>query len=245
LGLAQRFGFARLKHLANQVISCLNTINGRPIEKGRYSQNGVKYRTICGACNNNYLGTKYDPAFNFFVNTVGSFLKTNIVLPKVVSVKIEPQKIMRSLIGHLSAQGVNRFDKGLATIPIKNYFLDTSLSLPDNIHIYYWLYPHKSHVMARDFSFLNTRDGNSCVMWLLKFFPIAFLVIFDKPNKWSFGLSELSRWRSKTIDFKATENIQLTNFPHPMWPEELVEDHNVIAYGKEAIRSYEYKKRRP
>jgi len=222
------------------ILKYLNNINEKPIEKGRYLQNGVKYRTICKTCNNNYLGGQYDPAFILFVNTIGLFLKTNIALPKVVPIEIEPQKIMRSLIGHLSAQGVNRFNKGPDTIPIRDYFLNSTLSLPDSIHIYYWLYPYKSHVMARDFSYLDTRDGNSCVMWFLKFFPIAFLITFDKPSEWDFGLSELSRWRYQEVDYKANEYVQLTNFPHQMWPEAPIA-HNVISYGQEAIVSYKYK----
>jgi hypothetical protein len=224
------------------IINHLNNVNKKPIEKGRYLQNGVKYRTLCGACNNTHLGAQYDPAFNLFVNTVGAFLKTNILLPKVIPIEIEPQKIMRSLIGHLSAQGVNRFDKGPDTIPIRDFFLNISLPLPDNIHIYYWLYPHKSHVMARDFSYLDTRDGKSCVMWLLKFFPIAFMVAFDKPDEWVFGLSELSRWRYQAVDYKIREYVQLTNLPHLMWPEAPI-DHNVVCYGKEAIVSYNYKEK--
>lgn len=218
----------------------LKYLNEKPVEKGRYLQNGVKYRTLCQKCNNENLGGKYDPAFNLFVNTIGSFLKTNIALSKAVSIEIEPQKIMRSLIGHLSAQGVNRYGKGPDTIPIRDYFLNTSLPLPDNIHIYYWLYPHKSHVMATDCSYLDGRAGKSCVIWFLKFFPIAFLVTFDKPDEWNFGLSELSIWRDREVDYKAKEYVQLTNFPNQMWPEAPTE-YNVVCYGEEAIVSYKYK----
>jgi hypothetical protein len=223
------------------IISHLNKLTAEiPIEKGRYLQNGVNYRTLCESCNSTHLGAHYDPAFNLFVNTIGEFLKTNIILPRIIPIEIEPQKIIRSLLGHLSAQGVNRYKKGKYTIPIKDYFLNISLPLPNNIHIYYWLYPHKSHVMARDCGYLDTRDGNACSIWFLKFFPIAFIITFDKPAEWSLELSELSRWRHKEIDYKAMEYVQLTNLPHPMWPEAPI-SHNVVCYGQEAIVSYKYK----
>lgn len=208
--------------------------------KGRLLQNGVKYRTLCATCNNTYLGAKYDPAFIDFVNTVGSYLKTNIALPSTVPTEIEPQKVMRSLVGHLAAQGVNRYKKGPDTEPIKNYFLDDSLSLPENMRIYYWLYPYKNHVMARDCAYLDLMVGDPCIIWFMKFFPIAFMITFDQPAKLSFSLNELSRWRKEEIDFKTIELVQLTGLPHQFWPEAPTE-HSVITYGREAVVSYEYK----
>lgn len=192
---------------------------GKPAGKGRLLQDGVKYRTLCSTCNNTHLGAIYDPAFIKFVNTVGSFLKTMIVLPETILTEIEPQKIMRSLIGHLAAQGVNRYDKGKDTIPIKNYFLDTSLPLPKHIHVYYWLFPYKNHVMVRDCVFMDLRIKKPCVIWLLKFSPISFMVTFNKPDELVFNLNELSRWRKKPIDFKAAEHVKLKNLPHQFWPE--------------------------
>lgn len=88
---------------------------------GRISQNGVKYKTLCSRCNNTMLGINYDPTFIDFVNSISSILKSNLYLPGVIPIKTKPQRVMRSLLGHLSAQGVNRYKKGPLTEPIRDY----------------------------------------------------------------------------------------------------------------------------
>jgi hypothetical protein len=132
----------------HHIIEHLNA--AAPRSKGRLSQNGVKYRTLCGVCNNQRLGLEYDPEFIAFVNRIADYLKTNIQLPSVMHVTAKPQRVMRSLLGHMCAQGVNRYDKGKITNPITEYFQDSSKPLPSEIKIYYWPFPYKDHVMARD-----------------------------------------------------------------------------------------------
>lgn len=211
-----------------------------PSGRGRLLQNGVRYRTLCHSCNNTYLGTRYDPAFIDFVNTVGSYLKTELYLPSSVDTEIEPQKIMRALLGHLSAQGVDRYDKGSDTLPIRDYFLDTSLSLPDFIRIYYWAFPFNNHVMVRDCCYLDLRTKTPFVIWFVKFFPIAFMITFRQPEELRLNLSELSCWRDESYDFKTIEKVLLRNFPPQFWPE-APSDKNFIMYGQEAVVSYRYK----
>lgn len=213
----------------------------KPTGKGRLLQNGVKYRTLCHSCNNTYLGAKYDPAFIDFVNSLGLYLKSTIALPTVIPTSLEPQKVMRALIGHLAAQGVDRYDKGDDTDAIKSYFRDDSLPLPDHMRVYYWIYPYKSHVMARDCALADLSVGEPCNVWFLKFFPVAFLVTFHQPTGLSFNhISELSRWRDKAIDFKAMEYVQLRDIPHQYWPEAPTAK-SIVMYGQEAVVSYDYK----
>jgi len=232
-----RIGQVELQHIVNH----LNV--DKSAGKGRLLQNGVKYRTLCHECNNTHLGANYDPAFISFVNSVGSYLKSQVALPKVIKTEIEPQRVMRSLLGHLAAQGVDRYKKGPDTELLRDYFLDPTLPLPEHIKIYYWLYPYKGHFMARDCAYLDLRVGKPCVIWFIKFFPIAFLVTFNQPEELVLNVSELSKWRDKEIDFKIYEYVQLTELPHQYWPETPT-DHSVIVYGKEAIVSYEYKPRK-
>ena len=113
----------------------------QPKRKGRLSQNGVKYRTLCAECNNKFLGHKYDPEFIKFANEVSLFLKSQIHLPSIMRVSVKPQRIMRSLLGHMCAQGVNRYEKGRMTKPISDYFLNPEKQLPEEIKIYYWVFP--------------------------------------------------------------------------------------------------------
>lgn len=202
--------------------------------KGRFSQNGVKYRTLCHRCNNTLLGTKYDPAFISFVNSVGTVLRSSLHLPNAILVQAQPQAILRSLIGHVSAQGVDRYLKGPLTEPVRDYFLDTSLPLPSGLRVFYWTYPHRPHVMARDAGYLDIPSGHSFAIWLLKFFPIAFLIVWGEPKGLHYPIHSLDVWRDSPFDTLVDLPITLRPVPPQFWPE-APSDESVLLYGQEAI----------
>jgi len=202
--------------------------------KGRFSQNGVKYRTLCHRCNNTLLGTKYDPAFISFVNSVGGLLKSSLHLPSVVTIKGQPQAILRALVGHISAQGVDRYLKGPLTDAIKDYFLDTSKPLPEGVKVFYWAYPYRPHIMFRDAAYLDIASGSVFGIWMLKFFPIAFLVAWDDPVGLANPIHTFDPWRS--IPFQSVVDIPISLRPIPPmhWPE-APSDQSVLVFGQEAI----------
>lgn len=212
-----------------------------PQSKGRISQNGVKYRTLCDRCNNSLLGTKYDPEFILFVNSIGDYLKTHITIPPIVYVKTKPQKVMRSLLGHLCAQGVDRYEKNDFTESLREYFLKPEKPLPGEIKIYYWPFPYENHVMAKDCALIDLRVMEPVSVWFLKFFPIAFLVTFNEPKGYDFNLANLSQWKGKDIDFEAEAPVFLNRIPHQFWPE-APSKHTMVLYGQEAIVSVDQKK---
>jgi len=45
------------------------------LKEGLISQNGVKFRTLCGKCNNDLLDLRYDPELIPFTECVAPFLK--------------------------------------------------------------------------------------------------------------------------------------------------------------------------
>lgn len=230
-----KIGAVELRHIVDHLTVEKST------KKGRISQNGVKYRTLCHRCNNEYLGLNYDPSFIEFVNSIGDYLKSVLHLPPVASIKAKPQRIMRALLGHICAQGVNRYLKGPMTEPIRDYFLDETLPLPQELEIYCWPFPSKQHVMARDCGYLDTRVGDSMAIWFLKFFPVGFLVTFNEPTSYNFNLPCLSGYRNIHIDHEVDILMDTRTIPPEYWPEAPPE-HSVIVYGQEAITSYDWKK---
>lgn len=204
--------------------------------KGRRSQNGVKYRTLCHRCNNTLLGTLYDPPFIEFVNAVALHLRTPIALPSAVTIPAKPQSIVRSLLGHMSAQGVDRYLKGPLTRAMRDYFLDVSLPLPSGIRVFYWAYPYQLHVMFRDAAYIHLPTGRPFALWLLKFFPVAFLVAWDEPTGLNYPIHSLDPWRSAPIDLVAELPLNLTNIPPLFWPEAPTEQ-SMLMYGQEAIHA--------
>lgn len=223
----------------HHIVEHLNIERSRT--KGRLSQNGVKYRTLCGRCNTAMLGAKYDPTLIEFVNSIGSYLRSSLHLPPVTLVKTKPQRLMRAILGHLSAQGVDRYEKGPITEPLKEYFLDETKPLPSLIRVYFWPYPFKSHVMARDCGYLDTRLQEHVSIWFLKFFPVAFLVTFDEPPVYQFSLGCLSQWGQGQIDHEVEVSVNIQNMPPQYWPEAPTPD-SVVIYGQDAIVSFDWKK---
>lgn len=210
-----------------------------PKSKGRVSQNGVKYRTLCSHCNSGLLGTKYDPIFIEFVNELGDYLKSKIHLPLTIKIKTKPQKLMRSLLGHMAAQGVNRYQKGNITEQFRDYILDETCDLPDSLNVYFWPYPYKRHVMARDCTLLDTMIDEPVSIWFIKFFPVAFMVTIDEPKGYEFNeIGCLSSYRSIKIDEEIDVSINLKKIIHPHWPELPISNNLFLIYGQEAITSF-------
>lgn len=202
--------------------------------KGLVSQNGVKYRTLCSRCNNTLLGTKYDPAFISFVNGVGTHLRSTLHLPSTIRVQAQPQAILRALLGHISAQGVNRYLKGPLTEPLRDYFLDNSKPLPLGIQVFYWAYPFPSHVMFRDAAYIDIPSGESFGIWLLKFFPIAFLIVWGEPRGLQYPIQRLDHWRDCPFQTQVDLSVSLRPIPPQYWPE-APSERSMILYGLEAV----------
>lgn len=204
--------------------------------KGRISQNGVKYRTLCHRCNNNFLGTRYDPPFISFVNSIGQHLKSSLHLQELVHVRGQPQAILRALLGHISAQGVDRYKKGPLTEAVRDYFLDTTLPLPRDIRVFYWAYAHCPHVMFRDAGYLDIPTGNTFAMWLLKFFPVAFMIIWGNPGEHQYPMESFEHWRDSPFELEVEMPLRLRATPPQYWPEAPT-DRSVVLYGQEAIHA--------
>lgn len=215
-----------------------------PGKHGRVSQNGVKFRSLCGRCNNGLLGACYDPAFIEFTQQIGNYLKTSVVLPSSTSAQGKPTLISRAVLGHLAAIGVNRYDKGPHTDEFRNYMLDETLPMPDWIEIYYWVYPYKIQVLVRDAVISDFRNSNAVNFWLMKFFPVAFFVIWDPPSDYIYpNLSRLSRWRTAVLENEVDLPIRLKEVPHERWPE-APEENGAVLFGDSAMGVWEKRKGR-
>lgn len=102
--------------------------------KGRRSQNGVKFRTLCKKCNNEWLGLKYDPHLNYFSSELIKYADTRIALPSTIKIHTKPNLIARAVIGHMLAVGVERSNKSKVVSHLARYFLNPAFSLPKNVY---------------------------------------------------------------------------------------------------------------
>jgi hypothetical protein len=192
---------------------------------------------LCGRCNNSLLGAKYDSALIEFTTSIASILKSSLYLPHELSVEAQPQAVMRSVLGHIAAQGVDRYKKGRLTEAVRDYMLDESLPLPQGLHMFYWAYPHTAHVMVRDAALMNLAGGkNPFPMWLLKFFPVAFLIAWDEPHGLEYIPHSFESLRDSPFSFRAKLPLTLRPTIPAYWPEAPT-DNSFIMYGQEAIHA--------
>lgn len=197
------------------------------------SQNGLKYRTICKECNA-MLGSRYDKVLNEFARSVGKYLTSVLRLPKIIYHKTKPVALMKGILGHLISSKIE-LDEVLFDKTIREILFDDKKAVPDDISIFYWIYPYYQTIVIRDFMMPSRRGSfNEFGFYqTLKYFPIAYLVS-DKP-KYE-GLFELTKYRSLNIDDEMEIPIQLNRIEQANWPE-IVDDKNLFFGGQGTANS--------
>lgn len=219
-----------------QMETVFNHMTGdRKKPKLRESQNGMKFRTICSDCNS-LLGTEYDPVINDFAISVGRYLNSALKLPEISNHPVKPQRLMKAILGHLVAAKVN-VENTLFDQQAREYVLDIDATLPPQINIFYWPYPHDCSITIRDFGMFTPRGSfnEPAIFQTMKYFPIAYLCC-DKPEY--AGLQCLSWYRDAGIDDEIEIPIDLKRVEHPYWPEAPSdEDNNVFFGGQSASNS--------
>lgn len=118
----------------------------RPSKSTRYSQDGVKYRTICSDCNSGLLGARYDPELISMANYITDYVSSRLYLPPQLEVLIKPNRLCRSVVGHLLAHRVDSYREGDVISGLTDYFLDETADFPNDLKLYYWVYPYKDQV---------------------------------------------------------------------------------------------------
>ena len=205
-----------------------------PKVKRTVSQNGVKYRTLCSRCNSSLLGHYYDPHLIALANKTAELLTSSLHLPPTLSIATRPQPIMRSVLGHIAAQGVDRYRKGPHTEEFRDYILDCSLPFPEFLSMYSWAYPFRSQVLVRDAGYIDFGRQDPFLAWFIKCFPLAFLVTWDATPTFPFPVQTLDIWRDVPYDHEAELPMALRPLPPEHWPEAPT-DMSAIVYGTEAV----------
>lgn len=72
-------------------------------DRPRYSQSGVKFRTLCGRCNGDRLGGDYDKALLEMCKQARRLHRNAHLIRQLPHVEIDPGKVVRSIFGHMLA----------------------------------------------------------------------------------------------------------------------------------------------
>ena len=153
-------------------------------------QSGLKFRSLCDDCNNKVLGTIYDPAYNDFIAKTSRVLLSNIALPNKLYVSLEINKVSRAICGHILAakdfyDNASKIDKSL-----REYFLDENKKKPNDLYLYFWVYPYSSVLVVRDFTVKSyTGECPNGVLSVISFFPVS-IILTTEENR-NIGLTDL------------------------------------------------------
>ena len=209
---------------AVEIKNIFETLAGRKDTNYDISQNGVKYRTLCSVCNSR-LGSEHDTTLNKLNLTVGSFLKSTLILPKVTHIKTKPIRLIKSVLGHLIAAKIDIHKARLDDQVRQLIFSDTAI-IPTDINIFYWVYPYDNTIIMRDFATLAKSGDNKsfAICNVLKYFPVAFLVTNSSDFR---GLECLTKYRTLNIDDEVDIRVVLNRVADYDWPEK-VDDNNLI-----------------
>lgn len=215
---------------AVEIQNALDFLTGRH-DKPNYfiSQNGVKFKTLCERCNNYELGKKFDPVLNKFAIDVGKFLNSKLYLPDKVEIETKPNSLIRAVLGHLLA-AKTELDKSDFDSAVRGFIFNENKPMPDNINIFYWVYPFRITVICRDFAMPVKRGRFDKLGYfnLIKYFPIGYLI--SDRNDYE-GLDSLNQFRRSKPSEVASIPVQL-NFRKPWtWPE-APEPDNFMILGK-------------
>lgn len=174
------------------LVETLDMAKPQRIRKGKISQNGVKFATLCGQCNNSILGRDLDPAFNNFVKSVYDLVHSKISLPLFIPVKCQPGKVARAFLGHMAA--TTSFDGAELLREDLGEFIREGKELPSDANIYCWPFPYKNqalvpfHCIAPEMA--KTGYKGTLITWVMKFAPVAFMLCWKQPTH--FKLTKLT-----------------------------------------------------
>lgn len=192
------------------------------------SQGGTHFRTICSKCNGDRLGLLYDPALGEMTNEVKFYAQKayegSISLPDTIQVKVQPQKIARSIIGHLmAAVATDEIKEPDCSSPVnqilRNYFLNQDSPLPDEAEIYYWIYPGKKQTVLKHFAKQESFGGKLIFGSCLKFPPLGFCITHNSPELQHLGVRKLLKNKDLQLDQEVNININLYEVPPLDFPE--------------------------
>ena len=207
------------------------------------SQGGTNFKTLCEKCNSSPLGDKYDPELinlsNEITKTALAVDKKQIMLPSVRLIFTRPQKLARAVIGHiLAANAVDETKDGLRTFDfrdaLRHYFLNEKAPLPEEVDIYFWIYPSRRQVIIKD-AHIGSFGNEPFCCHILKFLPLGFWVLWEKPDTFQTTLPNLVADKSMSIDDIYQTKVDFRSIPRLDFPEMPIDNQITFLSSKSIV----------
>lgn len=191
----------------------------------KFFQNGVKFKSLCGPCNNVRLGVECDPVLIDFTAEVATTLThlkgSPLLLPPQLTVRTQPVKVLRSIAGHALAMNGAGKPVGPMNEALAEFFLNPSQPLHRAVDCFYWTYPYNDHVLVQSavVAHIFGSGGGGVFFKLLKFYPLAFMLTWQRNDEMHRHFQNLADFRNAGLNTELDVAIDTTRPPPQMWPE--------------------------
>lgn len=211
--------------------------------KGVKSTNGSKFKTICNICNSIHLGRNDDEVARVYKKLTGlvsnHFLQASNPFSYVV-VPLDIIRFCRAMIGHiLAATTVDECRsepvKSPYFTPLQKFVMGDDSAISESHDVYCWFYPHQYHLSAKMFAFRN--KGNTCVISVLSFFPLAFSVTEKGKGIFPSGATKVELNDDRLYVDLSSGHFPYSGFPHTG----LKGDQMMVMSSAQGIVSYPIK----
>lgn len=225
------------------------------VKSATTSQGGTHYRTICGTCNNKRLGIDFDPELIKLSNEITSLSlgakNKRILLPQSIHCFIKPQRIARAVVGHaLAGLAINETKDDQLSDPIsdllRGYFLNENADFPEELEIYYWVYPCRRQVLIKGAGkSIGTFSGPRALVvgHIFKFLPLGFWLVFKGDERGlrntNGAVKNLVKNKKMKLDEIEQVEIDLFNIPPLNFPEAPKGDEIILFNNERAVQTQE------
>lgn len=190
-----------------------------------------EFHSLCEDCNGRLLGSAFDPALARFAKAAATWVRSAsiLALPKTATLSLQPGLVARAVIGHLLAalpvreMGPKEWENP-ANVAMREFFLGSALSLPPSLQLLVWPYASSRTIVGKSFVRIELRPKGTHLMDLLKFYPLAFAVLFDGTSRDLPHLCRISPENAGTVEGACEISIPLISVPQFHWPERPTDD---------------------
>jgi hypothetical protein len=132
-------------------------------------------------------------------------------------------------------------DESLLDQKMREYILNSNDWLPDDIHVFYWIYPYSSIIVMRDVAIMSAiKDPQKVILLnLLKYFSVAFPVTSAASFE---GLEDLSIFGRSSFNAERNVSVNLKSLHGEFRPE--YSDEDTVLMGGSALLNSVYGKPR-
>jgi len=192
----------------------------------RLFKNGVQYRSICATCNNARLGARYDPELIAFTRQLDEQLPKFRYLPMTLTLR--PDRLVRSVLGHLLAHTVDMPEEGEVFVDLKAYFMDEAARLPAGYQLWCWPYPFNDQLVIQAMGRMTGLGREFLTMSLIKFYPVGFILLKGEWTASRPALTRLDHLLTGDLDAQATLTLPRSGLAPRGFPESPDDDGAVM-----------------